>query len=98
LGQSTYEKEILAILNEVDIWGHYILEKRFQMKSNNRSRMYFLEQIISSLEKQKLVTKMFGYDYEIINMKGKKNMVIDSLSRKYEEEGSLFSLSLIVVD
>jgi hypothetical protein len=42
------------------------------------------------------VTKLFGYDYEIIYKKGKENVVVDALSRKYEEEGSLFSLSFIV--
>jgi hypothetical protein len=38
---------------------------------------------------------MFGY--EIIYKKGKENVVVDSLSRKYKEKGSLFSLSVIVV-
>jgi hypothetical protein len=42
------------------------------------------------------VTKLFGYDYEIIYKKGKDNVVVDALSRKYEYEGSLFSLSFIV--
>jgi hypothetical protein len=41
--------------------------------------------------------KCFNYDYEIIYKKGKENVVVDALSRKYEEEGSLFSLSFIVV-
>jgi hypothetical protein len=50
------------------------------------------------MEQQKWVTKMLGYDYEIIYKKGKENVVVDALSRKYEEEGSLFSLSFIVVD
>jgi hypothetical protein len=44
------------------------------------------------------VTKLFGYDYEIIYKKGKDNVVDDALSRKYEDEGSLFSLSFIVLD
>jgi hypothetical protein len=44
------------------------------------------------------VTKLFGYDYEIIYKKGKDNVVADALSRKYEDEGSLFSLSFIVQD
>jgi hypothetical protein len=44
------------------------------------------------------MTKIFGYDYEIIYKKGKDNVVVDALSRKYEDEGSLFSLSFIVPD
>jgi hypothetical protein len=44
------------------------------------------------------VTKLFGYDYEIIYKKGKDNFMVDALSRKYEDEGSLFSLSFIVPD
>jgi hypothetical protein len=42
------------------------------------------------------VTKLFGYDYEIIYKKGKDNVVTDALSKKYEDEGSIFSLSFIV--
>jgi hypothetical protein len=41
-------------------------------------------------------TKLFGYDYENIYKKGKDNVVADALSRKYEDEGSLFPLSFIV--
>jgi hypothetical protein len=44
------------------------------------------------------VTKLFGYDYDIIYKNGKENVVVDALSRKYEDEGSLFSLSFIVLD
>jgi hypothetical protein len=43
------------------------------------------------------MTKIFGYNYEIIYKKLKENVVANDISRKYEEEGSLFSLSFIVV-
>jgi hypothetical protein len=42
------------------------------------------------------VTKLFGYDYEIIYKKGKDNVVFDAVSRKYEDEGCLFCLCFIV--
>ena len=71
LGKHIYEKEILAILHVIDLWCSYLLGQRFQIKINHQSLKYFLEQRISSQEKQKWVTKLFGYDYEIIYKKGK---------------------------
>jgi hypothetical protein len=96
LGKPIYEEEMLAILHVVDPWCPYLLGKCFQIKIDHQSLKYFLEQCISSQEKPKWVTKLFGYDYEIIYKKGKDNVVVDALSQKYEEEGSLFSLSFIV--
>jgi hypothetical protein len=96
LGKSIYENEMLAILHDVDLWRPYLLGKHFQIKTDHQSLKYFLEQCISSSEQQKWVTKLFGYDYEIIYKKGKDNVVVDALSQKYEDEGSLFSLSFIV--
>jgi hypothetical protein len=98
LGKSIYEKEMLVILHVVDLWHPYLLGQRFQIKTDHQSLKYFLEQRISSPKQQKWVTKLFGYDYEIIYKKGKDNVVVDALSRKYEDEGSLFSLSFIVPD
>jgi hypothetical protein len=71
LGKSTYEKEMLAILHAVDLWRPYLLGQHFQIKTYHQSLKYFLEQHISSSEQQKWVTKLFGYDYEIIYKKGK---------------------------
>jgi len=89
---------MLAILHAVDLWRPYLLVKRFQIKTDHQILKYFMEQHISSPEQQKWVTKLFGYDYEIIYKKGKDNVVVDPLSQKYEDEGSLFSLSFIVPD
>jgi hypothetical protein len=90
LGQSTYENEMLAIMHNVDLWHPYLLGKLFEIKIDHQSLKYFLEKIISSPEKQKWVTKIFGYDYEIIYKKGKENVVVDSVYMKYKEDGSLF--------
>jgi hypothetical protein len=98
LGKSIYEKEMLAILHVVDLWRPYLLGQCFQIKTDHQSLRYFPKQCISSLEQQKWATKLFGYDYEIIYKKGKDNVVADALSKKYEDEGSLFSLSFIVPD
>jgi hypothetical protein len=58
-----------------------------------------LEQRLSSEEQQKWVTKMLGYDFEIIYKKGKQNVVTDALSRKDEDiEAFLSAFSIIQPD
>jgi len=51
-----------------------------------------LEKILSSEEKQKLVAKMQGFDFEIIYKKGKGDVVVDSHSR-IEETSSLYFIT-----
>jgi hypothetical protein len=88
---------MLVILHGVDLWHPYLLGQCFQIKIDHRSLKYFLAQQISSPDQNKWVDKLFGYDYEIIYKKGKENVVADALSKKYEEDGPLFSLSFIVL-
>jgi hypothetical protein len=80
LGKSIYEKEMLVIMHVVDLWRPYLLGEHLQVKTDHQSFKYFLEQRISSLEQQKWVTKLFGYDYDIIYKKGKDIVVADALS------------------
>jgi hypothetical protein len=90
MGKSIYEKEMLAILHVVDLWHPYLLGQRFQIKTYHQSLKYFLEQCISSPEQQKWVTKLFGYDYEIIYKKGKNNVVMDELSKNMKMKDPFF--------
>ena len=62
----------------------------FKVKTNHDSLTHFLEQRLSSEEKQKWVTKMLGYDFEIIYKKGKLNFVTNALSRNNEDVEALF--------
>ena len=66
-----YEKEKLAILHTVKKWRPYLMGWHFKVKIDHDSLKYFLEQRISSEEQQKWVTKMWGYDFEIVYKKGK---------------------------
>ena len=59
--------------------------RHFKVKIDHDSLKYFLEQRLSLDEQQKWVTKMLGYDFEIIYRKGKQNVVVDALLRKDED-------------
>ena len=70
--------------------------KTLKVKNYHDNLKHFLEQILSSEEWKKWVTKMLGYDFEIIYKKGKLNFVEDALSRNHEEvEEFLCAISII---
>ena len=72
LHKPIYEKEMLEILHALKKWHPYLMGRHFKVKTNHDSLKYFLEQRLSSEEQQKWVTKMLGYDFEIIYKKGSK--------------------------
>jgi hypothetical protein len=77
----------------------YLIGRHFKVKTDHDSLKYFLEQRLSSEEQQKWVTKILGYDFEIIYKKGKQNVVADALSRKDEDvEAFLYAILIIQPD
>jgi hypothetical protein len=99
LHKPIYEKEIMEILHALNKWCPYLIGRHFKVKTNHDSLKYFLEQRLSSEEQQKWVTKILGYDFEIVYKKGKKNVVVEALSRKDEDvEAFLCAISIIQPD
>ena len=99
LQKAIYEKEMLAILHALNKWGPYPMGRNFKVRTNHDSLKHLLEQILSSEEQQKWVTKVLGYDFEIIYKRGKLNVVAYALSRKKEEVAAfLCPISIIQPD
>jgi hypothetical protein len=99
LHKPIYEKEMMAILHALKKWRPYLIGRHFKVKTDHDSLKYFLEQRLSSEEQQKWVTKILGYDFEIIYKNGKQNVVADALSRKDEDvEAFLCAILIIQLD
>jgi hypothetical protein len=99
LHKPIYEKEMMAILHALKKWRPYLIGRHFKVKTDHDSLKYFLEKRLSSEEQQKWVTKILGYDFEIVYKKGKQNVVADALSRKDEDvESFLCAISIIQPD
>lgn len=79
---SIYAKEMLAIVEAIHTWQPYLLGKKFFIRTDHRSLKYFLEQCVATLEQQKWVAKVLGYDYEIIYKPGRENSAANALSRR----------------
>jgi hypothetical protein len=72
LHKPIYEKEMMEILHALKKGCPYLISRHFKVKKDHDSLKYFLEQRLSSEEQQKWVTKILGYDFEIIYKKGRK--------------------------
>ncbi|GJW78613.1 ty3-gypsy retrotransposon protein [Tanacetum coccineum] len=79
--QSTYTKEFYAVTEAVKKWRQYLLGHRFRIYTDHHSLKHILTQTIQTPDQQKWVTKLMGYDFEVLYKPGKENTVADALSR-----------------
>ena len=70
-GLSVYEKELLAIVQAVTKWHHYLIGRHFVIRTNHYSLKYLLQQRVTILGQHVWLTKLMGYDYEISYKKKK---------------------------
>ncbi|CAL0311123.1 unnamed protein product [Lupinus luteus] len=66
----------------VQKWRHYLLNKHFIIKTDNRSLKYMLDQRLTTEFQQKWLVKLMEFDFAIEYKQGKENVVADALSRR----------------
>lgn len=93
---SVYEKELLAVVSAVRKWEQYLSDHHFVVHTDQKSLKWLPQQKISTPFQQFWLSKLMGFDYEIVYRSGRENTTTDALSRVSGAE--LLSMSLSVVN
>lgn len=76
-----YERELMVVVMAVQRWRPYLLGQKFVVKTDQRALKFLLEQRVIQLQHKKWISKLLGYDFEVVYYAGRDNMVVDALSR-----------------
>ncbi|MCO5604846.1 hypothetical protein L7F22_059020 [Adiantum nelumboides] len=77
-----YEKELLAVIDALTQWRHYLLGPDFTVFTDHQSLRYFLSQKQLSEKQMRWANILSQFHFQIVHVQTQKNVVADALSRK----------------
>ncbi|XP_072066694.1 uncharacterized protein [Arachis hypogaea] len=83
---SAYVRELYAVTQAVAKWRHYLLGRKFLIRTDHQGLRELTTQVILTPEQQHYLSKLLGYEFEIEYRPGKFNKVADALSRLGDDE------------
>jgi hypothetical protein len=85
-----HEQELLAIIVALKAWRHYLMGSRFTITimSDHKSLTQFKTQPLLSGRQARWKDVLADYDFDIVYVEGKTNVVADGLSRRSDHQRS----------
>jgi hypothetical protein len=82
---ATHDSELTTIVHALKKWRHYLMGKRFELRTYHNSLKYLFDQPTLNAKQSRWLEFLFEYDFDIKHIKGKKNKLADALNRKVHE-------------
>jgi hypothetical protein len=81
----THDLELAAIVHALRKWRHYLMGKRFELRTDHKGLKYLFDQPNLNSRQSRWLEFLREYDFDIKHIKGKENKVADALSRRVHE-------------
>ncbi|XP_071918888.1 uncharacterized protein [Coffea arabica] len=83
LNYSTYDKELYALIQALQVWQHYLRPKEFVIHTDHEFLKYLKAQHNLNKKHARWITFVESFPYVIKYKAGKSNVVADAFSRRY---------------
>jgi len=94
---ATHDLKLASIIHALKMWRHYLIGRNFELRTNHCGMKHLFGQPTLNAQQTRWLKFLSEYDFEIKHIKGKKNQVVDSLSRRMHEMHST-TISLYKTD
>jgi hypothetical protein len=82
---ATYDSEFSTIVHALNMWRHYLMGKRFELRTYHNGLKYLFEQPTLNSRQSRWLEFLSEYDFDIKHIKGKENMAANALSCRVHE-------------
>jgi hypothetical protein len=82
---ATHDLELAAIVHALKKWRHYLMGKRFELRTDHNGLKYLFDQPTLNARQSRWLEFLCEYDFDIKHIKGKENKVVDALNRRVHE-------------
>jgi hypothetical protein len=82
---TTHDLELASIVHALKKWRHYLMGKRFELRTYHNGMKYLFDQATLNARKIRWLKFLSEYDFDINHIKGKEKKVDDALSKRVHE-------------